>query len=104
MTRQALILGAGSQLAPFLTQRLAQAGCTGVCVSRHRPPAAPPLHPHFPWRRIDMAEPTAWEAVPGAIAFSILPLWLLPAHLPALAAAGVAQVIAFSSTSLLLSR
>jgi nucleoside-diphosphate-sugar epimerase len=37
--------------------------------------------------------------MPGAIAFSILPLWLLPAHLPALAEAGVSQLVAFSSTS-----
>jgi nucleoside-diphosphate-sugar epimerase len=33
------------------------------------------------------------------VVISVLPLWLLSAHVPALAAAGASQVIAFSSTS-----
>jgi nucleoside-diphosphate-sugar epimerase len=94
-----LILGAGSQLTPFLSQRLAAIGYQGTCVSRTPPPATPPIHPAFPWRRVDLAEAPNWPAAEGAIVFSVLPLWLLAAHIPALAASGVQQLIAFSSTS-----
>jgi nucleoside-diphosphate-sugar epimerase len=37
--------------------------------------------------------------MPATAVFSVLPLWLLPAHVPALVAAGATQLIAFSSTS-----
>jgi nucleoside-diphosphate-sugar epimerase len=94
---RALILGAGSQVAPFLSRRLAEAGYSGAAVSRQVPGA--PLHPDFPWRRVDLAEPPDWPAMPGTVVFSVLPLWLLADHVPALAAAGAAQLIAFSSTS-----
>lgn len=97
MTAPTLILGAGSLVAPFLAQRLAALGHAGHGVSRHAPGV--PLHPGFPWRRIDMAQPPDWPAMPGAVVVSALPLWLLPAHVEALAEAGVAQLIAFSSTS-----
>jgi nucleoside-diphosphate-sugar epimerase len=94
-----LILGAGSQLTPFLSQRLAATGYQGTCVSRTPPPETPAIHPAFPWRRVDLAEAPDWPATGGTIAFSVLPLWLLPTHVPALAASGVQQLIAFSSTS-----
>lgn len=94
-----LILGAGSQLTPFLSQRLAALGYQGTCVSRTPPSATPAIHPAFPWRRVDLAEAPDWPVTEHAIAFSVLPLWLLPAHVPALAASGVQQLIAFSSTS-----
>jgi nucleoside-diphosphate-sugar epimerase len=97
MTAPALILGAGSLVAPFLAQRLAAGGHHGFCVSRHAPGV--PLHVNFPWRRVDMAQPPDWPAMPGALVVSVLPLWLLPAHVEAFADAGVAQLIAFSSTS-----
>jgi nucleoside-diphosphate-sugar epimerase len=96
MTR-ALILGAGSQVAPFLSRRLAERGHAGDSVSRHAPDV--PLDPAFPWRRADLSEPPDWPAMPGAVVVSVLPLWLVPPHVPALAAAGAAQLIAFSSTS-----
>lgn len=91
----AWVLGAGSQLTPFLSRRLAALGFEGLCVSRTEPtmPAA------FPWRAMDLSQPLDWPEQPGAIAFSVLPLWLLPPHLPALAASGVTQLVAFSSTS-----
>jgi nucleoside-diphosphate-sugar epimerase len=93
----ALILGAGSQVAPFLAQRLAEHGLAGAAVSRHAPTAS--LHAAFPWHRVDLAEAPDWPAMPGTVVFSVLPLWLLPAHVPALVAAGATQLIAFSSTS-----
>jgi nucleoside-diphosphate-sugar epimerase len=99
MSRSALLLGAGRQLAPFLARRLADAGYTGRCVSRHAPPESPPIAPAFPWQRADLAEPPTWAPMPGAVVFSILPLWLLPPHVPALTEAGMTQLVAFSSTS-----
>lgn len=96
MTR-ALILGAGSQVAPFLADRLAERGYAGHGLSRHAPDA--PLHAAFPWRRADLAGMPDWPALPGALVVSVLPLWLLPPHVPALAAAGATRLIAFSSTS-----
>lgn len=96
MTR-ALILGAGSQVAPFLSQRLAEHGYAGLGVSRRAPGV--PLHPGFAWRRVDLAEPPDWPAMPGAVVISVLPLWLVGDHVPALAQAGARQLIAFSSTS-----
>lgn len=97
MTAPTLILGAGSLVAPYLAQRLAALGHHGAGLSRHAPGL--PLHAAFPWRRVDLAEPPDWPAMPGALVVSVAPLWLLSAHVEALAAAGAAQLIAFSSTS-----
>lgn len=94
--RRALLLGAGSQIAPFLSHRLAESGWSGEALSRRSPPLTPPLHPAFAWRPHDAASPGlvlgAWDTV-----FSLLPLWLLPPLLPHLQ--GVRQIVAFSSTS-----
>ena len=97
--RRALILGAGSQITPFLSQRLGDLGYGGHCVSRTPPPGCPPIHPAFSWQRVDLTLAPDWSAMPEAVAFSVLPLWLLPRHIPALAAVGIRQVVAFSSTS-----
>jgi nucleoside-diphosphate-sugar epimerase len=94
--KHALILGAGSQITPFLTRRLASAGYQGMAVSR-RPPC-PGLAEGFPWRALDVTSPGDWAWAPEkTVVISLLPIWLLPAFLPRLANAS--QVIAFSSTS-----
>lgn len=99
MTRSALLLGAGSQLTPFLSQRLVEQGFAGVCVSRTCPPELPAIAASFQWRRVDLADTPAWPPMPGTVVISLVPLWLLPPHLPALAASGIKQLVAFSSTS-----
>lgn len=91
------ILGGGSQIAPFLSQRLGAIGAKGQVISRHAPPALPPHHPAFPWHALDLGNPGDWQPQPGAVILSTLPLWLLPPLLPRFSAAR--QIIAFSSTS-----
>ena len=94
--RQALLLGAGSQIAPFLSHRLARAGWSGDALSRCAPPPQPPLDLAFPWRPFDAAD---CRKIPeGAeVVFSTLPLWLLPPLVSYLR--GSKQIVAFSSTS-----
>ena len=96
----ALILGASSQITPFLSHRLGALGYKGQCIGRNPPPGDAPLHSGFAWRQADLADASEWPIPTGAIVFSMLPLWLLPSHVPALAAAGIRQVVAFGSTSL----
>lgn len=98
--RRALILGARGQIAPFLATRLAARGYQGVSISR-RAPAAASWHPAFPWQSFDLAGKLPWpgEWVDGACLFSSVPLWLVPRHIGMLAAQGLTQIIAFSSTS-----
>jgi nucleoside-diphosphate-sugar epimerase len=96
---QVLILGAGSQLTPFLSQRLARAGYTGVSISRSVPPDYPPLHPDFPWQAADLAFEHTFPSMLDGMVISIMPLWILPARVPELRAAGAKQIVAFSSTS-----
>lgn len=94
--RRALLIGAGSQIAPFLSRRLAAIGWSGDALSRRAPPSHPPLDPAFEWSAFDVASSGrprgAWEAV-----FSMLPLWLLPPLVPHLQ--GLRYLVAFSSTS-----
>lgn len=102
----ALILGAASQIAPFLSQHLAGLGYRGVTVSREPPPETPPLDPAFSWTSFDLAADRPWPQawVEGAVLFSSVPLWLVPRHIPVLARHGLKQVVAFSSTSVLTKR
>ena len=94
--RQALLLGAGSQIAPFLSHRLARAGWSGDALSRCAPPPQPPLDLAFPWRPFDAAD--CRNISQGAeVVFSTLPLWLLPPLVSYLR--GSKQIVAFSSTS-----
>lgn len=101
--RPAAILGAGSQIAPFLSRHLAAAGFAGDTVSRHRPP--PPATPQqatdpaFRWCPADLDARVGWAPPDGAWLFATVPLWLLPDALPRWP--NVAGVVAFSSTSAL---
>lgn len=108
--RHAIILGAGSQIAPFISHHLAAAGFNGLTLSRTPPPAAPALHPAFQWHSHDLSKippPLPGErpgvrasqhpSAAGSWLFATVPLWLLPdalQHWPE-----VAGVVAFSSTS-----
>lgn len=93
---RALILGAGSQIAGSLSQRLSVSGWHGQALSRNAPPTHAHLAPAFSWGRFDASEcrklPGAWDVV-----FSVVPLWLLPPLVPSVR--GAKQIIAFSSTS-----
>ena len=94
--RPALILGAGSQIAPFLSQHLAAVGFTGMACSRRPPAAQPPLHAAFAWHRHDITD-TDWSPPPDCWLFATVPLWLLPDALQRWP--DLAGVVAFSSTS-----
>jgi hypothetical protein len=96
-THPAVILGAGSQIAPFISQHLAQAGFSGYALSRRPPPTSPTIDPAFPWRSHDLTADPDWTPEKGAWVFATVPLWLLPdalEHWPQLGG-----VVAFSSTS-----
>jgi len=96
-SRPAVILGAGSQIAPFVSRRLARAGFNGCALSRRPPPPSPAIDPAFPWRSHDLSAAPDWTPEDGAWIFATVPLWLLPdalEHWP-----HVAGVVAFSSTS-----
>ncbi|MHB8564839.1 MAG: NAD-dependent epimerase/dehydratase family protein [Acidiferrobacteraceae bacterium] len=99
--RRALILGAAGQVAPFLAAHLAAAGYEGATVSRRPPPSETSLNPAFVWHAFDLSGNLPWpgEWVDGACLFSSVPLWLVPRHIGILAAQGLRQVVAFSSTS-----
>jgi len=96
-TRPAVILGAGSQIAPFISRHLAQAGFGGYALSRHPPPSSPAIDPAFPWRGHDLTTNPDWTPVNGAWVFATVPLWLLPDALERWPRVG--GVVAFSSTS-----
>ena len=95
--RHVVLLGAGSQLAPFITQQLAEKGWRGVAVSRRAPNSHPPLHSAFEWESLDITGGEALVAPIGSTIISLVPLWLLPPLI--LRLKHTAQVIAFSSTS-----
>ena len=89
-----LVLGATSLIGGFLTQRLTAASVACVEVSRR----APRLDRR--WLQADLGDPDlAAKLPPLEIVFSLSPIWLLPAALPALKAGGMKRLIAFSSTS-----
>jgi nucleoside-diphosphate-sugar epimerase len=91
-----VVLGATSLIGRYLLPRLTEQRSVTVALSRAPPP--------------DVVDGVRWiagdlnEAGPTALPFaetvlSLCPIWLLPSALPALAAAGVRRVVAFSSTS-----
>lgn len=89
-----LVLGATSLIGGHLMARLAGEGLDPVAVSR-RPPAGDAC-----WIDGDLTDPGVAERLPpAATVFSLSPIWLLPAVLPALKARGMVRLIAFSSTS-----
>jgi nucleoside-diphosphate-sugar epimerase len=90
-----LLLGASSLVGRFLVERLAEGGIETVAVSRQVQTPAPGVQ----WLKTDLTAPVLPPRVQAKLAFSLSPIWLLPIALPALHAAGVRRLVAFSSTS-----
>ncbi|OYW26697.1 MAG: epimerase [Caulobacter sp. 12-67-6] len=89
-----LVLGATSLIGGYLLERLRAAGVDPVAVSRRPPPG------EACWLDADLADPHLEDGLPPvATVFSLSPIWLLPAALPALKARGMTRLVAFSSTS-----
>ncbi|WP_419253941.1 SDR family oxidoreductase [Caulobacter sp. ErkDOM-YI] len=89
-----LVLGATSLIGGYLLDRLRAAGVDPVAVSR-RPPSGEAC-----WLDADLSDPHLEDGLPPvATVFSLSPIWLLPAALPALKARGMTRLVAFSSTS-----
>ena len=93
-SRPVLVLGATSLIGGFLTARLTAASVAFIEVSRR----APRLDRR--WLQADLGDPDLASKLPALeTVYSLSPIWLLPAALPALKAAGMKRLIAFSSTS-----
>jgi nucleoside-diphosphate-sugar epimerase len=91
-----LVLGATSLVGRFLTPRLAARG--EVAALSRRPPADGPAGVR--WIEGEVGDPDLAARLPAAkTVFSLMPIWLLPAALPALQAGGMRRLVAFSSTS-----
>lgn len=89
-----LVLGATSLIGGYLLDRLRAVGVDPVAVSR-RPPSGEAC-----WLDADLSDPHLEDGLPPvATVFSLSPIWLLPAALPALKARGMTRLVAFSSTS-----
>jgi len=89
-----LVLGATSLIGRHLLERLKGEDLDPFAISR-RPPAGEAC-----WLDGDLKDPHLADHLPAvATVFSLSPIWLLPAALPALKARGMTRLIAFSSTS-----
>jgi nucleoside-diphosphate-sugar epimerase len=89
-----LVLGATSLIGGHLLGRLKAEDLDPVAFSR-RPPSEDTC-----WIGGDLKDADLDERLPvAATVFSLSPIWLLPAALPALRARGMERLIAFSSTS-----
>lgn len=90
-----LVLGATSLIGRFALPRLAELGVDAVGLSRR---------PHdrigSAWVAADLADADLAQRLPRApTVLSLSPIWVLPPALPALHAAGMRRLVAFSSTS-----
>jgi nucleoside-diphosphate-sugar epimerase len=91
-----LVLGATSLIGGYALTRLAAAGAAVTAVSRRPGPEQDGVR----WVAADVKAPGLTEAVGRAeTVLSLSPIWLLPGALPALQAAGMSRLVAFSSTS-----
>ena len=93
-TPTVLVLGATSLIGGYLERALAEAGVAYTQVSRRPPPL------DLCWLQADLGDPDlAAKLPPTHLVYSLSPIWLLPDALPALKAAGMKRLVAFSSTS-----
>ena len=91
-----LVLGATSLIGRFLLPRLVAQGAEVFAISRA--PRAPT--PGVQWIEADLTAPNWVAKSPSAATvFALMPIWLLPPALPALAGEDARRLIAFSSTS-----
>jgi nucleoside-diphosphate-sugar epimerase len=93
-----LLLGASGQIGRCLLRRLAAARRPVIAVCRRPLPTA---SSEAEWLGHDLARPLDLGDRRPVAAIHATGAWLLPLHLPALAAAGVHRLICFSSTSVL---
>lgn len=91
-----LVLGATSLIGRYLLPRLADMRAVTAAVSRRG-------HGEDPggarWIQGDLNVPEAIALPYAETVFALCPIWTLPAALPALKAAGLRRLVAFSSTS-----
>jgi nucleoside-diphosphate-sugar epimerase len=88
-----LVLGAASLIGRFLLPRLDGLGVKTFALSRKADQRAG-------WVQGDLDDDGLEAVLPeAATVFSLSPIWLLPAALPALKAKGLRRLVAFSSTS-----
>ena len=93
-TPTVLILGATSLIGGYLARDLAEAGTGFTQLGRHPAPL------DRGWLQADLTDPDLAARLPPArLVYSLSPIWLLPDALPALRAAGMKRLVAFSSTS-----
>ena len=91
-----LVLGATSLIGRFMLPLLEGQGVRTFAFSRKAPLDAAGAT----WVQADLDDPRLVAALPeAATVFSLSPIWLLPAALPALKARGMVRLVAFSSTS-----
>jgi len=97
------VTGASGQIGVFLVPRLVNEGYRVFAVSREHNPRDAMVH--VAWIERDLGDTAAQAAWPTLTAcFHLAPLWLLPHHIPAMHAAGVRRIVAFSSTSVVAKR
>ena len=92
-----LVLGATSLVGRYLLPRLVDQRSVAIALSR-RPHAAEELG-GVRWIAGDLTEASQIVFPFAETVLSLCPIWLLAPVLPALAAAGVRRIVAFSSTS-----
>jgi nucleoside-diphosphate-sugar epimerase len=93
-TPTVLVLGATSLIGGYLERALAEAGVAYTQVSRRPPPL------DLCWLQADLNDPDLADKLPPThLVYALSPIWLLPDALPALSAAGMKRLVAFSSTS-----
>jgi nucleoside-diphosphate-sugar epimerase len=91
-----LVLGATSLIGRYLLPRLADSRTVTLAVSRrHRPECEGGVR----WIQGDLSAPSTITLPYAETAFGLCPIWTVAPALPALKAAGVTRLVAFSSTS-----
>ena len=91
-----LVLGASSLVGRLLLPRLTGIRTVTAALSRR---SRVPDDDGVRWIRGDLDEPGRIDWPYAETVLSLCPIWLLPAALPGLKAAGVRRLVAFSSTS-----
>jgi len=90
-----LVLGATSLIGRFVGPVLKSVAAPALALSR-----SPPGDEAMPWIAADLADPDLERLLPRCpTVLSLSPIWVLPKALPALKAAGMERLVAFSSTS-----
>lgn len=93
------LTGASSQIGVAILLQLQEAGVPLTAVTYESP--APVAYDGFMHKQMDLRDEGAFpEEAECSSLIHTAPIWLLPAHIPHLARAGLKRLVAFSSTSL----